>query len=41
MLKELVSSIINIRNNVFEFSINKAKEKAKFLNIPSQFEEKH
>jgi hypothetical protein len=41
MLKELVSSIMNIRNNVFEFSINKAKEKAKFLNIPSQFEEKH
>jgi hypothetical protein len=31
---------MNIRNNVFEFSINKAKEKAKFLNIPSQFEEK-
>jgi hypothetical protein len=41
MLKELVSSIMDIRNNLFEFSINKAKEKAKYLNIPSQFEENY
>lgn len=40
MLKGLVSSIMNMRNNVFETAINKEKTTASFLNIPSQFEEK-
>lgn len=40
MLKGLISSIMNIRNNRLGISINKAKATASFLNIPSQFEEK-
>ncbi|XP_016661805.1 uncharacterized protein LOC103310064 [Acyrthosiphon pisum] len=40
MLKGLISSIMNIRNNGLEISINKAKATASFLNIPSHFEEK-
>ncbi|KAL5237727.1 hypothetical protein ACI65C_005137 [Semiaphis heraclei] len=40
MLKGLISSIMNIRNNRLEISINKAKATASFLNISSQFEEK-
>lgn len=40
MLKGLISSIINIRNNGFDISINKAKTTAAFLSIPSQFQEK-
>lgn len=38
MFKGLILSIINIRNNKFKTSINKAKAKALFLNISSQFE---
>lgn len=40
MLKGLISSIINIRNNGFNISLNNAKTTAAFLSIPSQFQEK-
>lgn len=40
MLKGLISSIINIRNNGFDISMNKAKATASFLSISSQFQEK-
>lgn len=40
MFKELILSVINIRNNKVKILINKAKATALFLNIPSHFEEK-
>ncbi|KAL4122359.1 hypothetical protein QTP88_014702 [Uroleucon formosanum] len=40
MSKGLISSIMNIRNNGLEISINRIKATASFLNIPSQFKEK-
>ncbi|KAF0725760.1 zinc finger MYM-type protein 1-like [Aphis craccivora] len=40
MLKGLILSIINIRNNGFDISMKKAKPTAAFLSIPSQFQEK-